>query len=67
MPIDLATPLHNLPKNPEKVLPKFDPWKGVSAEDHLQNFYLALNLLKFDHEYVVCILFQYTFEPKASS
>ena len=34
-PLNLASPLHDLPKNPEKVLPKFDPRKGVFAEDHL--------------------------------
>ena len=67
MPLNLATPLHDFPRNPEKVLPKFDPGKGVFAEDHLQNFYLDLNILNVDHEDVVCILFQYTFEPKASS
>ena len=66
MPLNLAAPLHALPKNPEIFLPKFDPGKGVSVEDHLQNFYLALNLLTVDHEDVVCILFQYTFEPKVS-
>ena len=67
MPLNLASPLHDLPKNPEKVLPKFDFGKGVSAKDHLQSFYLALNLLNVEHEDVVCRLFQYTFEPKASS
>ena len=66
-PLNLAAPLHDLRKNPEKVLPKFDHGKGVSIEDHLQNFYLALNLLNVDHEDMVCRLFQYTFKPKASS
>ena len=36
--------LHDLPKHPQKVLPKFDPGKGVSTEDHLKNFYLDLNI-----------------------
>ena len=67
MLLNLVAPLHDLPKHREKVLPKFDPGKGVSAEYHLLNFYLALNILNVDHEYVVCILFQYTFEPKAYS
>ena len=66
-PRNLAAPLHALPKHPKRVLPKFDPGKGVSVEDHLQNFYLALNLLNVDHEDVVCRIFHYTFEPKASS
>ena len=54
-------------KTQKKVLAKFDPGKGVSIEDHLKSFYLALNLLNADHEDVVCRIFQYTFEPKASS
>ena len=29
--LNLAAPLHDLPKHPERVLPKFDPRKGVSA------------------------------------
>ena len=51
----------------KRFLPNFDPEKGVSAEDDLQNIYLDLNLLNVDHEDVVCRLFHYTFEPKASS
>ena len=66
-PLNLAAQLHDLPKHPEKVLPKFDPGKGVSAEDHLNFFYLTLNLLNVEYEDVVYILFQYTFEHKASS
>ena len=57
MPLNLAAPFHDLPKHPEKVLPRFDPGNGFSAEDHLHGFYLALNLLNVEHENVVCILF----------
>ena len=60
-PLILAAPLHDLPKHPEKILPKFDPRKGVSAEDHLHNFYLGLNLLNVDPEDVVCIFFSIYF------
>ena len=67
IPFNLATPLHDLPKHPEKVLPRFDHGKCVSVEDHLQGFYLALNVLNVEHEYVVCRHFQYTFEPKVLS
>ena len=65
--LNLAAPLHDLPKHPEKVLPKFDPGKGVSTQDHLQNFYRSLNVLNVDHEDVACRIFSYTFEPKESS
>ena len=44
-PLNLADPLHDLPKHREKVLPKFDRVKGVSAKDHLKSFYLPLNIL----------------------
>ena len=39
IPLNLVAPLHDLPKHPEKVLPKFDPGKGVYIEDHL-NFFI---------------------------
>ena len=67
IPLNLATPLHDLPKHPERVLPKFDLGKGVSTEDHLKSFYLTLNILNVENEDVVCRIFPYTFEPKASS
>ena len=65
--LNMVFPLHDLPKHPERVLPKFDPRKGVSTEDHLKNFNMDLNLLNVQYEYVVFILFPYNFEPKASS
>ena len=39
-PLNLASPLHDLPKHLERVLPKFDPRNGVFVEDHL-NFLLS--------------------------
>ena len=66
-PLNLDAPLHDLPKYPERVLPNFDPGKGISLEDHLNFFYPTLSLLNFEHEYIVCILIPYTFEPRASS
>jgi hypothetical protein len=36
--------LHDLPKHPEKFLPKFDPEKKDSAEDHVKKFLLAIRL-----------------------
>ena len=66
-PLNLAAPLHDLPKHPECVLLKFDPRNRISAEDHLKSFYLTLDLLNVEHEDVVCSLFPYTFEPIESS
>ena len=65
--INLAPPLHDFPKHPEKDLPNFDPEKVIFVEDQLQSFYLALEILAIEHEDVVCRLFPHTFEAKAST
>ena len=59
--------MHDCPKHLDRVLPKFDPGRGISIEDHLKSFYLALEILNVEHEDVICIIFPYNFEPKASS
>ena len=41
-PFNLAAPLHALPQNVDKSLPKFYPRKGISVDDHLHIFYLDL-------------------------
>ena len=41
-PLNLTPPLHNLPQAFDKLLPKFDPEEGISVEDRLQSFHLAL-------------------------
>ena len=64
-PLNLAAPLHALPQNDEKELPKFDPGKGISVDDHLQSSYLDLELLSMEHEDVICRMFPCTFEAKA--
>ena len=66
-PLNLVVPFNTLPKHLERVLPKFHLGKGVSTEDHLKRFYVALSLLNVDYEDVVCIIFQYNFESKSSS
>ena len=58
---------HPLPKHPEKVLPKFNPDSKEPTEDHVKKFMLAVRLLDVEHEDVVCRLFPYTFEGKAST
>ena len=66
-PLNLDPPFHSLPQNPKKELPKFNPEKGILEEDHLQSFYLALELLVVEHEDVVCRIFPHTFEAKANA
>ena len=58
---------HPLPKHPEKILPKFDHDKDVTPEDHIKKFMISLRLMDVQHEYVVFILFPYTFVAQAST
>jgi hypothetical protein len=39
---------------PKKFLPKFDPEKKDSAEDHVKKFLLAIRLQNVQHKDVVC-------------
>ena len=66
-PLNLGPLLHAFPLNVDKSLPKFYLGKGISMDDHLQSFYLALEILAVEHEDVVCRLFPHTFESKESS
>jgi len=59
--------IHDLPKNPEKILPKFDPVNREALEDHISIFVLVINLKGVQYEDVVCRLFPYTFEGRAST
>jgi hypothetical protein len=65
--VAIPGPQHPLPKHPEKWLPKFDPGSKKIIEDHIKKFMLAIRLHSVEHEYVVCRLFPYTFEGKAST
>jgi hypothetical protein len=56
-----------LPKHLEKLLPKFDPNKKDSTKDHIKKFMRIVRLMNKEHEDVVCRLFPYTFEGKAST
>ena len=57
-----------MPQNSDKALPKFEPNEGILTDDHLQNFYLALEGLQVvEHEDVVCRLFPHTLKGKAAS
>ena len=63
----IPVPQNPLPKHLEKILPKFDPDKDILPKYHIKQFMLTLNLTNVQHEYVVCKLFCFTFEGKASS
>ena len=59
--------LHKLPKNLEKWIPRFDPNDKIFAEDHIKSYMQAIRIGNVIHEDVVCRLFSYTFEGKAST
>ena len=58
--------MHALPPHHENSLPKFDPREGISVDDHLQSFFLALEVLVVEHEDLVCTLFPHTLKAKAA-
>jgi hypothetical protein len=64
--LNLAGPLHEIPRKSNKVLPKFDMDKLGSPEDHIKKLFLSTLILNFQHEYVVYKLFIYAFSSKAS-
>ena len=67
-PLNLTPPLHAMPQNFDKALPKFEPNEGILVDDHLQSFYLDLEGLQaIEHEDVVCRLFPHTPKGKAAS
>ena len=62
--VNMHAPLHALPKNPERWLPKFNPDDGLQAEEHIHNFMLVVNLNGLD---CVTRLFSYTLKGSIGS
>lgn len=59
---------HDLPKNPEKFLPKFDPdKKEETPENFVNRFMLSLRLQNVQYEDVVFHLLAYTFQGMNST
>jgi hypothetical protein len=58
---------HEMPKRPEKFLPKFDPKKNDSVENHIKKFLLVVRLQRILHQDIVCCLFPLTFKEKYST
>jgi hypothetical protein len=49
----LLRPVHNLPRHPKKLFPKFDPETSVLPEDHIKKFILEIMLMNVHHEDVL--------------
>jgi hypothetical protein len=59
--------LHDIPKHPEKFLPKFDPKRKESVEDHVKKLLLSIRIQNINHGYVLCRIFPHTFENKSTT
>ena len=64
-PIYLPSNCHHLPKHPEKLFRKYDPYKKAKVEDHIDDFYLHLRMLEVCYDYFSCRLFPSTLEGRA--
>jgi len=65
--LNLAKHLHEMPRKPKNILPKFDLDKPNSPEDHIKKLFLASRLLIVQHEEVVYRILHYTFSHRAST
>jgi hypothetical protein len=59
--------VHNLPRHPKKMLPKYDPETSGLPKYHINKFILVIRLMNVQHEDVVCRIFPYTFEKSSST
>ena len=55
---------HNLPKHPDKLLPKFDPDDKGLSKNHVDKSILVVPAMNVQNEDVVCQLFPLNFEGK---
>ena len=65
--VNMPAPLHDLPDNPRKWLPKFSPDLNIQAEEHINNFMLVVNVNGVVEENVLVGLFPYTLQGVAGS
>jgi len=42
--LNITPPLHNIPKHPERWLPKYNAKDGLPTEEHIHNFMVVINL-----------------------
>jgi len=40
---------HDLPKHPDKYIPRFDPNKNEPPEDHLKDFMMAIHIMRVQY------------------
>jgi len=57
--------LYYMPKHPEKFLSNFDPNKKTKVEDHIDDFYMHLQMLEVHFYDITCRHIPYTLEGRA--
>lgn len=65
--LNLASIMHDFRWHPKKILSDFDLDKSITLKYHIESLYLALCLMNVQHEYVMCLLFPFTFENKVAT
>lgn len=60
--VQLPSPLHPLPKHPERWFPEYNLDDGLPEEEHLHKFMVTVNLNEFLQEDYVVRIFSYTFQ-----
>lgn len=63
----ILSDLHPLPTHLERILSKFNLDKKDLAQYHVNKFMLAMRLLNVEHIDVVCKIFSFMSEGKAST
>jgi len=63
-PLALLENIHRMPKHLEKLLSKIDPDKKTKIEDHLDDFYMHLQILEVRYDAVACRLFPFNLEGR---
>lgn len=66
-PLTLSCNLHKIPKYLEKLLSKFDPYKKIKVEDHIDDFYMHLRMLQVRYVVVSCNIFPFTLEGRVET
>ena len=66
-PLAISRPQNDLPKNPNKLLLKFDLDDDILPKIHIDKFMLSMNIMNVQHEDVACRLLCLTLQGKASS
>jgi hypothetical protein len=65
--LNLIEPMREIPKCPERLLPKFYLDKYGAPKDHIKKKNLTTCLFVVRYEDMVCMIFPCTFENKAST